>query len=190
MRQGQNKRSRGRGRKHQNHANRTLDSNGPDVKIRGSATQIFEKYQNLARDAQAAGDRVAAENYLQHAEHYYRIILANQPTGEGQTRQPFSQGGPLSNADEDFDGFDDEGSERMDGASAGEANSSGDGSADADAGDVQASDQQQSRRSRGRRRGRGGRDHEGGRQAQADSGSDSEGGSHDGESADEQIATA
>ncbi len=59
------------------------DSNGPDVRIRGNVFQVFDKYQALARDAQSAGDRVKAENYLQHAEHYYRIILAIQEaTGE------------------------------------------------------------------------------------------------------------
>jgi hypothetical protein len=47
------------------------------VKIRGTANQIYDKYQLLARDAAASGDRVAAENYLQHAEHYFRIISAN-----------------------------------------------------------------------------------------------------------------
>ena len=54
------------------------DSNGPEIRIRGNAWQVCEKYQAMARDAQAAGDRVKAENYLQHAEHYYRIILSIQ----------------------------------------------------------------------------------------------------------------
>ena len=57
---------------------RSYESNGPDVKIRGSAQQIAEKYTTLARDAQTSGDRVMAENYLQHAEHYNRIIAAAQ----------------------------------------------------------------------------------------------------------------
>jgi hypothetical protein len=69
---------RGRGRKPQHLGQRTFDSSGPDVKIRGSAAQIFEKYQALARDANSSGDRIGAENYLQHAEHYYRILAANQ----------------------------------------------------------------------------------------------------------------
>jgi hypothetical protein len=69
---------RGRGRKPQHLGQRTFDSSGPDVKIRGSAAQIYEKYQALARDANSSGDRVGAENYLQHAEHYYRILVANQ----------------------------------------------------------------------------------------------------------------
>jgi hypothetical protein len=56
--------------------NRTYDSSGPEVKIRGSASHVYEKYLQLARDANSSGDRVIAENYLQHAEHYYRIMAA------------------------------------------------------------------------------------------------------------------
>ncbi|PZU82536.1 MAG: DUF4167 domain-containing protein [Shinella sp.] len=93
MRPGQqNKRGRGRNngggggggggnnfnRKGANPLTRTYDSSGPDVKIRGTAQHIAEKYSALARDAQSAGDRVMAENYLQHAEHYNRIIAAAQ----------------------------------------------------------------------------------------------------------------
>ena len=73
-----NKRIRGRGRKGPNPLSRTYESNGPDVKIRGTAHHVAEKYQQLARDASAAGDRVMSENYLQHAEHYLRIIAAAQ----------------------------------------------------------------------------------------------------------------
>jgi len=58
----------------------TFDSNGPDVRIRGTAYQINEKYVTLARDATSAGDRVLAESYLQHAEHYQRFI--NEMTEE------------------------------------------------------------------------------------------------------------
>jgi len=65
-------------RKGPNPLTRNYESNGPDVKIRGSAQQIGEKYAQLARDAQSSGDRVIAENYLQHAEHYNRIIAAAQ----------------------------------------------------------------------------------------------------------------
>lgn len=91
MRPGQqNKRGRGRNnnnsgngggnfnRKGANPLTRTYDSSGPDVKIRGTAQHIAEKYATLARDAQSAGDRVMAENYLQHAEHYNRIIASAQ----------------------------------------------------------------------------------------------------------------
>lgn len=63
-------------RKGPNPLTRNYESNGPDVKIRGSAQQIAEKYATLARDAHSSGDRVMAENYLQHAEHYNRIIAA------------------------------------------------------------------------------------------------------------------
>src|SRR5262249_51244593 len=55
---------------------RTLDSNGPNVKIRGSSHQIFERYVALAREASTSGDRVAAENLYQHAEHYFRVMNA------------------------------------------------------------------------------------------------------------------
>ena len=79
MRQGQqNRRGRGRGRKPQNPLARNYESNGPDVKIRGTAAHIAEKYMSLARDALASGDMVTAESYLQHAEHYNRIIMAAQ----------------------------------------------------------------------------------------------------------------
>ncbi len=81
MRQGQqNRRGRGRNnnnnRKNQNPLSRSFESNGPDVKIRGTPAHIAEKYIALARDAQSSGDHVLAENYLQHAEHYNRIIMA------------------------------------------------------------------------------------------------------------------
>lgn len=70
--------------------NQSFDSNGPDVRVRGNAWQVFEKYQSLARDAQMAGDRVAAENFLQHAEHYYRIIEAiNEATAAEQAARGF-----------------------------------------------------------------------------------------------------
>ena len=79
MRQGQqNRRGRGRSRKPQNPLARNYESNGPDVKIRGTASHVAEKYMSLARDALASGDMVTAESYLQHAEHYNRIIMAAQ----------------------------------------------------------------------------------------------------------------
>src|SRR5690348_7804629 len=80
MRNGQ-KRMRGRNnnhRKSQNPLTRVYESNGPDVKIRGTASHVAEKYIQLARDAQASGDPVGAENYYQHAEHYFRMIAAAQ----------------------------------------------------------------------------------------------------------------
>ena len=80
MRNGQNKRMRGRNnhRKSHNPMVRVFESNGPDVKIRGNPSHIAEKYVQLARDALTSGDPIAAENYYQHAEHYYRVIAAAQ----------------------------------------------------------------------------------------------------------------
>ncbi len=85
MRPGPNKRSRGRNNGNNQHHNRprmphriqTFDSNGPNVKIRGNAYQVFERYVALAREAAASGDRIAAENLYQHAEHYFRLMNAN-----------------------------------------------------------------------------------------------------------------
>jgi hypothetical protein len=59
------------------HRIQTFDSNGPNVKIRGNAYQVFERYVALAREAAASGDRIAAENLYQHAEHYFRVMNAN-----------------------------------------------------------------------------------------------------------------
>lgn len=80
MRPGQNnKRMRGRsGRKGPNPLTRSYESNGPDVKIRGTAQHVAEKYLQLARDAQSSGDTIMAESLLQHAEHYFRLIAAAQ----------------------------------------------------------------------------------------------------------------
>lgn len=95
-------RSRGRnnngGRKHVNALNRSFESNGPDVKVRGNAAHVAEKYLQLARDAQSSGDGVMAENYLQHAEHYFRIVAAAQP----QTQPRADQSGHGSDG-EDYD---------------------------------------------------------------------------------------
>ena len=93
MRPGPNKRSRGRNNGNNHHHNRprmpyriqTFDSNGPNVKIRGNAYQVFERYVALAREAAASGDRIAAENLYQHAEHYFRVMNAN---GEGNPHAP------------------------------------------------------------------------------------------------------
>ena len=95
MRQGQShqnkNRSRGRGGRNSNNkggnqSNRNMESNGPDIRIRGTAAHIAEKYTTLARDAQTASsaDLVAAENYLQHAEHYNRLIAAAQAAQAAQ----------------------------------------------------------------------------------------------------------
>jgi len=118
MRPGQNKRSRGRngGMPHHGggggggggrgpgprppHRSQTFDSNGPNIKIRGNAYQVFERYIAMAREAQTSGDRIAAENLYQHAEHYYRIMnAAGEGQGHGQPR-------PNTPADNDMGGGD------------------------------------------------------------------------------------
>ena len=96
-------RQRGRnnngGRKHINPLSRNFESNGPDVKVRGNASHIAEKYLQLARDAQSSGDSVMAENYLQHAEHYFRIVAAAQPQPQGFRPD---QAGQDEDDDDDF----------------------------------------------------------------------------------------
>lgn len=111
MRPPQNKRMRGRNnnnngnnRRNTNALTRSYESNGPDTKVRGTASHIAEKYVQLARDAHVAGDPVAAESYLQHAEHYFRLIAAAHAAQNPQPRQaeidPIGEDGE----DEDFDG--------------------------------------------------------------------------------------
>jgi len=114
MRQGQqNRRGRGRsGRKPQNPLARSYESNGPDVKIRGTAAHIAEKYMSLARDSLASGDMVAAESYLQHAEHYNRIIMAAQTQFSAQPGGQQSDGpngGSYRNPRWNSEGSDDDG---------------------------------------------------------------------------------
>src|SRR6266513_77007 len=113
MRPGQNKRSRGRngggggGGPHYNRPRlpqrvQTFDSNGPSVKIRGNAYQVVERYVALAREAQASGDRVAAENLYQRAAHYFRVMNA---MGEGPGQGPMR---PTTPADLEMTGGDGE----------------------------------------------------------------------------------
>lgn len=89
-----------------NNPNRAYESNGPEgTKVRGNAQTIYEKYQQMARDANSSGDRVLAENHLQHAEHYFRMIRQMQPTrpvSEFVQRDPFSSG--FDDYDDDLDG--------------------------------------------------------------------------------------
>lgn len=107
MRNGQSNKHRMRGRnrggKSHNPLTRVYESNGPDVKIRGTANHVAEKYIQLARDATASGDPVAAENYYQHAEHYFRLIAAAQE--QFRQTQPFSrpEGGEQQRGDESYD---------------------------------------------------------------------------------------
>src|SRR5918999_3863022 len=98
MRNGQNnKRMRNRnqgsnrndGRRGQNPMTRVFESNGPDIKIRGTASHVAEKYVQLARDARSSGDPVAAENYYQHAEHYFRLIATAQEQFRQNNPQSF-----------------------------------------------------------------------------------------------------
>ena len=65
----------------------TFESNGPEGRIRGTAFQVIEKYQALAQDALSAGNRIGAENFFQHAEHYYRVVAANGWDQRGQRPQ-------------------------------------------------------------------------------------------------------
>ena len=112
MRPGQNKRLRGRnnnnGRKGPNPLTRSFESNGPDVKIRGTAQHVAEKYLQLARDAQTSGDIVMAENLLQHAEHYFRLIAAaQQQSTNAYGRQSFEAENDIEDDDDDFTGIPD-----------------------------------------------------------------------------------
>ncbi len=112
MRPGQNKRMRGRNnRKGPNPLTRSYESNGPDVKIRGTAHHVAEKYLQLARDAQSSGDPVMAESYLQHAEHYFRLIsaaqLAQQQAQLGYVRQSGEPESDDSDDDDDVGGLPD-----------------------------------------------------------------------------------
>ena len=110
MRNGQqhhhNKRMRGRNnqqhnnRRNQNPLTRVYESNGPDVKIRGTANHVADKYLQLARDAQTSGDPVSAENYFQHAEHYFRLIAAAQE--QFRQQNPNFQPRPESGNDQQF----------------------------------------------------------------------------------------
>src|SRR5579885_780157 len=115
MRNGQNnKRMRNRNnnnnnnnRRGQNPMTRVFESNGPDIKIRGTASHVAEKYVQLARDARSSGDPVAAENYYQHAEHYFRLIAAAQEQfRQNQPQQPRSDADVSTSEDgEEEDGF-------------------------------------------------------------------------------------
>ena len=110
MRNGQNnKRMRNRNnnnnRRGQNPMTRVFESNGPDIKIRGTASHVAEKYVQLARDARSSGDPVAAENYYQHAEHYFRLIAAAQEQFRQNQPQPRPDNEMASEEGEDDDSF-------------------------------------------------------------------------------------
>ena len=90
--------------------NRVFDSSGPEGKVRGTPQQIIEKYQMLARDAQLSNDRVAAENFLQHAEHYTRMLAEamKEMAAEQEARQQQYQqnGGQQGQPRERHEGYD------------------------------------------------------------------------------------
>jgi len=98
--------------------NHVFDSSGPDLRIRGTAQQLFEKYLQLGRDASSGGDRVIAESYFQYAEHYFRILNAmaqatqvpqqGAPQHGGQQQRPqrgYENNGPDMSSQTDMDGF-------------------------------------------------------------------------------------
>lgn len=120
-------RSRGNGRRYPNQRGGSFESSGPEVKVRGTAQQVLEKYQSLARDAFSSGDRILAEGYLQHAEHYYRILNAdNEQNGRDQNRNRGARG----NRDEDFDydgDNDDDGQDEVAAKRSSNGGSNGDG---------------------------------------------------------------
>lgn len=116
MRNGQNNKNRLRNRNNhggghnnnnnrrsQNPLTRVFESNGPDIKIRGTASHIAEKYVQLARDARTSGDPVASENYYQHAEHYFRLIAAAQEQFRQNQPQPRDGEQPAASTDESGD---------------------------------------------------------------------------------------
>ncbi len=114
MRNGQNKqRMRNRNNSNRNDGNRrgqnpmtrVFESNGPDIKIRGTASHVAEKYVQLARDARSSGDPVAAENYYQHAEHYFRLIAAAQEQFRQNQPQPRTENEMASEDGDDGESF-------------------------------------------------------------------------------------
>ena len=122
MRNGQNnKRMRGRNnngggghnnnRRGQNPMTRVYESNGPDIKIRGTASHVAEKYVQLARDARSSGDPIAAENYYQHAEHYFRLIAAAQEQFRQNQPQPQPRADDVSDDAGEEEGFSNFGAE-------------------------------------------------------------------------------
>ena len=127
---GRNRRSGGSNQNNFNNPNRHFESVGPDVKIRGSAQQVLEKYQQYARDAQTSGDRILSEAYYQFAEHYLRIVAKQQ---EARDRSQQQRGGrderdqgrrddrDSSRNDADDDGADEKGKDEVDASEATEA---------------------------------------------------------------------
>ncbi|QGZ95084.1 hypothetical protein DSM104635_01925 [Terricaulis silvestris] len=124
-----------------------MESNGPETKVRGPASVIYERYLQLARDATSSGDRVLGENYLQHADHYFRLVRSMQPA------QPHPQQQQDRFNDAERDGYE-EGSQEMDRAEGGETSPEGDEQPDAEFSQGQpqhGQDREGGNRRRGRR---------------------------------------
>ncbi len=159
------KRQRGRGRRpggggggqhHQGggHPNRTMESSGPEVKVRGPASVIYERYLQLSRDAASSGDRVLSENYAQHADHYFRLVRSMQPATPPPQPQGFNEGGEFEGEEAPVEGGD---------LNGGEAQASGEEGGEQPDVDFPSGEQQQQQQFnrergegdfRGRRRGR------------------------------------
>lgn len=171
------KRGRNQRRRQGVNPNRALDSNGPEVRIRGTANQIYDKYVALARDAASSGDRVKAESYLQHAEHYFRVIRSMQPAQQQpqQQSQPNPEGDQPSIAEDDRD-------DRKSDRSRANGEDKEDGKAAQETGEEKAGDDDEQER-RPRRRGR----RRSPRRAQASGDSDNPG---SGETAEDESAAA
>ena len=154
MRQPQNaKRGRGRGRRgngnnnHHNHVpnrNTSYESNGPDVKLRGNAQQLHEKYMGLAHDAASAGERISAEAYTQFADHYFRLHQAAVGFAETK-RQQDQAAAAVAASDQAFD-------QATSGASSDETSSTTNDAADT--ADAPTDDKADAKPARGRGRGR------------------------------------
>ena len=100
--------------------NHVFDSSGPDIRVRGTSQQLFEKYLQLGRDATSGGDRVMAESYFQHAEHYFRILNAmNQAAQQNQQGGQQQQRRPTANEQQSSDNPGEGDAEEMDGQPAG-----------------------------------------------------------------------
>lgn len=154
MRQGSgSRRSRGRanGKRPFNQGpNRSFESNGPGVKLRGTASQVFDKYLALARDASSSGDRIAAENFYQHAEHYYRLHSAFNAERKQRAENERQDGDEQRAADNRPSG---DGQDGGDGASRSEAGESKkEAASDAAAGDDTEATEKASPPKRRRRR--------------------------------------
>ncbi|MGV9007574.1 MAG: DUF4167 domain-containing protein [Brevundimonas sp.] len=176
------KRQRGRNRKpgggpsnaNSSNPNRSWDSQGPEnIKVRGNAQTVYERYQQLGRDATAGGDRVLAENYLQHAEHYFRVLRALQPqrsVSEIAARE-------LSNQGYDIDFEDESGAQaaaflaaqqaadRLQQGDAGDTQGDGNGSGHAQSGQAQSGNTQSGNTPSGNGQPREWRDRDGNRDA-------------------------